>query len=279
MKIEHLIFLIHPLVYEGMETEQPETVSRYNCGVYIERTREVKQRWLAALARQSEPALLLQLYGPEYFAAVAREHLGEANVCYVKAECPGEDLLREYYRRLTQCIRDHMRDFGLDFDPATVTSEIWGVSFEGCAPGYGSAFAEELGLVRPPTMRFEMTVYDSRFLYGAKRWEAVPIAGSDVEAMLFECHDATGATIFQARLTAQWLDKRPIRLQLDPTRIQVCTKLAFTVWPEAQPDKDAMRTPQNPQPFTLTTSDSYWIRGYRMGVDELRQVVLSATVG
>ena len=178
--------------------------------------------------------------------------------------------MREYYRRLTQCIRDHMKKFDLEFDPATVTSELWGESFEGCVPGYGGAFAEYLGLERPPTMRFEMTVHDSRFLHEAKRWEVVPVPDSDVEAWLFECHDGMPAAMFQARLSAQWLDKRPILLTLDATRHQVCTKLGHTVWPPA-PWRKGM--PEDACPYCLTTSDSYWVRAPRLSFDDFRNVI------
>lgn len=271
MEIQHLIFLIHPCCYESLGLEA--SLHQNNLGIYFEREEAVKQRWLDAFSQHNPSTLYLQLGGPAYLRETAQGHLGEANACYVQAAYPGEGHLREYHRRLTRCIRDHMEKFSLHFDPATVTSELWGESFEGCVPGYGGAFAEHLGLVRTPRMRFDMTVYDSRFLYSATAFEPITLACTDIEAWVFECYDRTSAAIYQARLSAQWLDTRPIHLQLDPTRHQVWTKTGFTVWPEkpaAKGDSDA------PRPFSLTTSDEYWIRGIGQGVDDLRRVVTSA---
>jgi hypothetical protein len=271
--IEHIIFLIHPCGYEEIA---PEVVRERNYELFVAREQECKRRWLAGIEAERRAVLLLQLYGSRRLFEAACARLGEAHACYVHAEYPGEGQLREYYRRLVTCIREHMKRFALEFDPATVTSELWGGSFEGCAAGYGGAFAEHLGLKRPPKADFGMMVYDSRFLHGARRWEVIPIAGSDVEAVLFECHDGSPAAIFQARLTAQWLDKRPIRLLLDANRIQVCTKMGFTVWPASPPPPRAEG--QDVRPFELTTSDQYWVRGVNLSLDALRQTVSSAAV-
>ena len=97
-------------------------------GLYVEREREVTQLWLAALGSCDKATLLLQLYGPEAVFAAAKRLLGEPNACYVRAELPGDSRVREYARRFTRCIRDHMKRFDLEFDPATVTSELWGTT-------------------------------------------------------------------------------------------------------------------------------------------------------
>ena len=76
-------------------------------------------------------------------------NLGEAAVSYPRTPFPKDGDLREYYRRLTYDFRDHVSIHRLQLDTATVTSELWGESFEGCVPGYGGAFAEYLGLQRP----------------------------------------------------------------------------------------------------------------------------------
>lgn len=281
MEIKHLIFLIHPGCYEVLPPDSP--LHQSNIGLFIEREQEVKLRWLAALdeygKESKQSTLFLQLYGPEYLLKAAQEQLGEANACYVQADFStipaGLHQLREYYHRLTQCIQEHMIRFDLSFDPAEVTSEIWGESFEGCASCYSSAFAESLGLKRAPRMRFEMTVYDSRFLYGAKAPETIQLAGTDIEAWLFELYDRTSAVLFQARLHAQYYDQRPIQLLLDPARVQVCTTSGFTVWPEEGPTRVLA---QPPVPFVLTTSNTYWLRGTGMNVSSLREVVASAVV-
>lgn len=276
MIINHLIFLIHSGIWEALKEKDPEFIRSQNCDLYVERELEVKQRWLSEVASVDEGALLLQLYGSKPLYVELREKLGEANACFVHADFPGEGQLREYYRRLTRCIHDHIESFGWTMNPATVTSEIWGCSFEGCAPGYAGAFAEMLGLKVPPRMRFEMTAYDSRFLYGTRRWETIPIRGSDIEAWLFECHDYSGAAIFQARLSAQWLDTRPIRLRLNPARLLVCDKRGHTVWPPTPWKKG---DPEDLCDYQLTASDSSWVRSVRMSFDDFREVISGATVG
>ena len=85
----------------------------------------------------------------------------------------------------------------LTFDPARVTSELWGESYEGCVPGYGGAYAQFLGLEVQPDMRFEMTVFDSRFLYQSSvmvKVSNLPRSGAhgsdrDIEAAVFKLWD------------------------------------------------------------------------------------------
>ena len=274
MQIEHIIFLIHPCCYENIDTD---AIRKDNLYLFVEREEKVKQRWFQTLAEQPANTLFLQLGGPEYIRETAVANLGEAAVFYPRTPFPDNGDLREYYRRLASDFRDHVSTYQLRLETATVTSELWGESFEGCVPGYGGAFAEYLGLQCPPVMRFEMTVYDSRFLYGAQRWEVIPIEGSDVEAWLFECHDGTGAAIFQARLTAQWVDDRYLHLRLDDRRLQVCTKNGHTIWPQTPWEKGK---PERIGAYNMTLADCNWrwIRAVGMAIDDFREVISTARV-
>ena len=274
MTIEHIIFLIHPCCYENID---PDAIRRDNLYLFVKREEEVKQRWLETLAERPANTLFLQLGGPEYLREDAVANLGEAAVFYPRTPFPEDGDLREYYRRLTSDFRDHVSIHRLQLDTATVTSELWGESFEGCVPGYGGAFAEYLGLRRRPQMRFEMTVYDSRFLYGARRWEVIPLDGCDVEAWLFECHDGTGATMFQSRLTAQWVDERRLHLLLDNRRLQICTKNGHTIWPQTPWEKGK---PECIGEYSMTLADCNWrwVRAIGMAVDDFRKVIGAARV-
>lgn len=274
MQIEHIIFLIHPCCYENLDAD---AVHRDNLYLFINREKKVKQRWIQALAEQPVNTLFLQLGGPEYLRDTAVEHLGETAVFYPRTSFPDNADLREYYRRLTSDFYDHISAYQLRFETATVTSELWGESFEGCVPGYGGAFAEYLGLRCPPKMRFEMTVYDSRFLYGARRWEIIPIDGCDIEAWLFECHDGTAAAIFQSRLAAQWVDERRVHLRLDDRRLQVCTKNGHTIWPHTPWEKGK---PEHVDTYSMTLADCNWrwIRAVGMAIDDFRTVISTARV-
>ena len=273
MKIKHIIFLIHPGTYTTGVKVKPEDIHPNNYELYFEREQEVRQRWLAAISSLDKVTLFIQYGGPEYVGVEAvKQQLGEPNACYVPRYTGP---LLEHYRLAAECIRSHMKEFNLELDPGTVTSEVWGASFEGCAADYSGAFAECLGLKRPPKIQFEMTVYDSRFLYGARRWEVIPLSGSDIEAWLFELHDGTGAAIFLARLSSLTFDKRPVLLHLDAQRIHVCNKLGFTVWPPAPWNKNL---PDDICPYCLTTADNYWVRTVRMAFDDFRKVIAAAVV-
>lgn len=274
MNVEHIIFLIHPCCYENVD---PETARKNNLHLFIEKEREVKRRWLDALAERPADTLLVQLGGPEDVRRAAVEGLGEAGVFYPHTAFPESRDMREYYRRLTADFHAHVSAHALRLDPATVTSELWGESFEGCVPGYGGAFAEYLQLRRPPKMRFEMTVHDSRFLCGVRGYEVIPIADSDVEAWLFECHDGTGAAMFQARLTAQWVDERRIHLMLDDRRNQVCTKVGHTLWP---PEPWRKGEPENVLAYSMTLADCNWrwLRAVGMALDDFREMIRAARV-
>lgn len=274
MRIEHIIFLIHPCCYENIDSY---AIQKDNLYLFVERERKVKQRWFQTLAEQPANTLFLQLGGPEYIREMAVANLGEAAVFYPRTQFPKDGALREYYRRLASDFHDHVLTHQLQLETATVTSELWGESFEGCVPGYGGAFAEYLGLQRHPKMRFEMTVYDSRFLYGAYRWEVIPINGCDVEAWLFECHDGTSAAIFQSRLTAQWVDDRRLHLRLDDRRLQVCTKNGHTIWPQTPWEKGK---PERIGAYSMALADCNWrwIRAVGMAIDDFREVISAAHV-
>ena len=274
MKIQHIIFLIHPCCYENLV---PDAIRRDNLFLFVEREEAVKQRWLEALCKRPANTLFLQLGGPDYIRETAVANLGEAAVFYPRTAFPEDGDLREYYRRLASDFRDHVSAHQLQLDAATATSELWGESFEGCVPGYGGAFAEYLGLRCPPQMRFEMTVYDSRFLYGAQRWEVIPIDGCDVEAWLFECHDGTGAVMFQSRLTAQWVDERRLYLRLDDRRLQVCTKNGHTVWPQTPWEKGKTECVDT-YSMTLADCNWRWVRAVGMAIDDFRKVIRAARV-
>ena len=171
----------------------------------------------------------------------------EPQIRKILAQCPTAQMGRQTMmftatwlasvRRLAADFNAHLSAHNLQFDRQTATSELWGESFEGCVPGYGGAFAEYLDLQQAPRLCFEMTVYDSSFLHGVVSYEVVQLAGSDVEAWLFQCGDGTAAAMFQARRTAQWIDERHVHLALDDRRIQVCTKLGHTLWPETPWEK------------------------------------------
>ena len=270
--IEHFIFLVHPLVYLKMDAE---SIRRGNLQLFFNREIEIKARWLSALAEMPDRTFFIQQCGPEHLVEKAREELGEAYAVRLGPPYHEGMTLHEFYVSIIDELQAHLKKHDLSFDPATVTSELWGESFEGCAPGYGGMFAEYLGLAKSPRMRFEMTLYDSRWLYGAKEPQVIQIEGTDVEAWVFECHDGTGAAIYQARRHAQWIDHRRISLQLNTRTMQVWLKSGHTVWPK-EPWAKGMPEETLEYSMTLIDANSHWIRGMGIDMDTFREIVGAA---
>ena len=267
---DSIIFLIHPCCYEVLPAEQ---VRADNLALFVRMEQEVKERWLADLRNRDGPTLFVQLGGPAYLTEAAAEALGEGYALRFATEFHGS--LPDFYEGLAAEFHRHVLSHGLALDLDTVESELWGESFEGCVPGYGGAFAEYLPLGRSPRMRFEMTVHDSRLLYGHRGYQVIPIPGTDVEAWLFECPDDTALAMFQARRHAQWIDRRRISLRLDDRRIQVCTKLGHTVWP---PEPWEKGKPELVCDYRMELGECIWrwVRSVGMPLDEFREVIAAA---
>lgn len=91
-------------------------------------------------------------------------------------------------------IKRHLAEHGLAYDPATATAAMWGESFEGCVPGYGTAWAAGLGLQTPPVISFAHCVCDGPFMYKARHHATVEaIGGTDVVGLVFELADMCAA--------------------------------------------------------------------------------------
>ena len=61
------------------------------------------------------------------------------------------------------------------YDPASVVTEGWGESFEGCVANYCRHLGTYLGLPRPIELNFEMTVPDAPFLLRATLSDRIPL--------------------------------------------------------------------------------------------------------
>jgi hypothetical protein len=272
--IDHIIFLVHPLVYVKMDAE---SIRCGNLQIFLDREIEIKARWLSALTKMPDRTLFIQQCGPEQLVEAACKELGEAYAVRLGPPYHEGMTMHEFYVSIIDQLQTHLDKHELSFDPATVTSELWGESFEGCAPGYGGMFAQYLGLQESPRMRFEMTLYDSRWLYGATEPQVIPIDGTDVEAWVFECHDGTGAAIYQARRHAQWIDQRRVSVQLNTMTMQVCLKSGHTVWPK-EPWAKGMQEQTLEYSMTLIDGTWRWIRGLGLDMDTFREVISATRV-
>jgi hypothetical protein len=252
--VDHIVFAIHPLLYEALPPDEIETP---NYRVYLASEVQVKRRCLAAIGVLQPTALFIQLAGASTtFVDAARARLGPARAVHLQGG--GGDDLAAIYSGLTAEILDHLRHHSLSIDAETVTSEMWGESFEGCVPGYGGAFAQGLRLQHPPRMVFEHTVCDAPFLWGARLLREVALPGSDVHAMVFELHDLSFLAVFQPRLHPLWIDHRVIAIPgMQPDKCRAITKLGYTLWPSTPPGpKGKYEDGEALQEVRFTLSDS-----------------------
>jgi hypothetical protein len=270
--IDQFVILVHPCPYEAL--------GRPLTDPYRALEEAARQRWLRAIPSLPRSTFAVQVDYSQipstnqlYQAFVDR--LGAGHVTRIPVEVVGPSTpgpLKEYYKRIHQQIRRQMAAQGLRFDPATVKTFVWGQSFEGCASGYGSAIAGYLGLKTPTQFDYSMSAPDATFLLKAGFVQTVPVPASDVEAYVFNLNDGRCAAFFRSCLTPQWLDHRPIKLQLDSTIFSVLTKQGAAVWPQGA-------VPAGAQPFTLSTVEERFLITTMPHMGELLSVIRGASVG
>ena len=295
--IDQFIILVHPCPYEAggrADTDPYRALERAAC-----------ERWFDAISSLPKSTFVIQVDtisegpSPGKLHKAFIDRLGSGHVCRIHCEVtspedPGP--LKDYYGRINQQISRQMTTQMLTFDPVTCKTFIWGQSFEGCAAGYGSAIASGLGLKTPTQFHYEMSAPDAPFLLNAKFVQNVSVPDSDVEAYVFDLTDGRCAAFFRSSLTPQWLDHRPIELQLNSKIFSVVTKnQGDLVWPHGiLPTHDQrQRTrynqwrtvvwqedtpPPGPQSFTLATVQERYIITTKPHMQDLISVIKSAEV-
>ena len=276
--IDQIVILVHPCPYEAFIHRGLAGHSQEADAPYLKLERLACQRWFNAIATLPPSTFAIQvdfLYeGPspgKLFKAFA-DRLGDCHVSRIPCEYQSPDNpgpLKDYYARIIRQVRQKMSDNTLAFDPATCKAVVWGQSFEGCASGFGSAIASGLGLKTPTRFDYSMSAPDAPFLLTAKFDRTLAVPNSDIEAYLFDLADGRYAAFFRSCLTPQWLDHRPIVLQLDPVRFHVLSKQGAVVWPQGAP-------PASPQPVSISTVQERFIVG--MNSQDLISVIRAARV-
>ena len=233
--IDRFVILVHPCCYDALNTPLTDPYMVFEVAT--------RQRWLYAIPSLPRSTFVVQVdYSQNPSANEVHQafidRLGAGHVTRIPVRVVGPSTpgpLKEYYEDIKQQINQQMADQGLTFDPATAKADIWGESFEGCAPCYGSAIASYLGLKTATRFDYNMGVPDALFLLNATFLQTVMVPSSDVEAYIFDLNDGRLAALFRSTLTPQGLDYRPIELQLDPAIFSVLTKQGDTVWPQDPP--------------------------------------------
>jgi hypothetical protein len=275
-RITRLVIIVHPCPYEIYHHPAPGTFLY----PYREMEKTAFDGWLKSVEDLPPSAFVVQIDMPKtapgpdqlYAACVAR--LGAERVCRVAGEYqyPEKPVpLLDYYERIRKKLTEQFHSGGLAFDRAQCETELWGQSFEGCAPGYGTAVCRRLGLEKPFRFDYTKSVPDARFLFKLRRWELAPLADSDVVAYVFDLEDGTSAALFQARKQDQWLDHRTIELQLDPKKFWVSDKLGKQIWPkEGESAK--------PETVRLMCSEEHFLRARGGDSQDLKLVIEKARV-
>ena len=270
--IRQFVILVHPCAYEAIHYPITDP--------YRALEDAARKRWLRAIPCLPRSTFVVQVDYSQISSAdqlnqafinrLGAGHVVRIAVKVVGSSAPGP--LKEYYEEINQRIRQQMAAQGLTFNPATVKAVIWGQSFEGCASGYGSAIASYLGLKRPTRFDYHMSAPDAPFLLKATFLQTVAVPASDVEAYVFDLNDGRCAAFFRSCLTPQWLDHRPIKLQLDSEIFSVVSKPGAAVWPQGA-------LPKGPQPFALSTVQERFLIAPKPHMAKLLSVINGASVG
>jgi hypothetical protein len=294
--VDQFIILVHPCPYEAMgkaDTDPCRTLERAAC-----------QRWFDAIPSLPPSAFVVQVDfasagpSPDKLHQTFIHRLGPGRVCRIPCQVTSPedpDTLRDYYDRIHRQISRQLAIQKLTFDPLTCKTVIWGQSFEGCAPGFGSAIASGLGLKTLTRLDYEMSAPDAPFLLHATFLENVPVPASDVQAYLFDLNDGRCAAVFRSCLTPQWLDHRPIELRFNSSLFEVVTKQGDPVWPRGlSPNDDQKKlsrynqwrtvhwpkgTPlPGPRSFTLATVQERYVITRKSNLQDLVSVIRSAAL-
>jgi hypothetical protein len=269
--IEQFLVLVHPCPYESLNYPLTDP--------YRALEEAARQRWVRAIPSLPKSTFAIQVdYSPipsaNQLHQALIDRLGAGRVTRIPVRVVGSSTpepLKKYCEEIRQQILQQLTAQGLTFDAATATTTIWGQSFEGCASGLGSAIASYLGLKTPTTFDYAMSAPDAPFLLKASFLQTVALSGSDVEAYLFDLNDGRCAAFFRSRLTPQWLDHRPIKLQLDPEVFSVLSKPGPVVWPQGA-------LPKGVQEVTLSTVQERFLIAPKPRLAELLAVVKGASV-
>lgn len=294
--IDLFIILVHPCPYEAL--------GRDDMDPYRALERAVFRRWFEAIPSLPPSAFAIQVDfssagpSPDKLHQAFIDRLGAGRVCRIPCEVTSPEdpnSLNAYYEKINQRISRQIAAQALTFDAASCKMIIWGQSFEGCAAGFGSAIASGLGLKTRTQLPYEMSAPDAPFLLNATFVQNVPIPNSDVEAYVFDLNDGRCAAFFRSCLTPQWLDHRPIELQLNATIFEVITKQGELVWPNAVPPTasqmqntrynqwraivwpDGIRPP-GPTSFTLATVQERYVVTTKPHLPELITVLQTAAM-
>jgi hypothetical protein len=127
---------------------------------------------------------------------------------------------------------------GFSFDPASVSAEAWGASFDGCVTKYTLNLRRILGLSNVVGIDFNLTVPDAYFLLDAVLRDCLILLDNKLRLFLFECEQRfAGLYTFTEHSIADPLTN--VILTVDAETIIVKSKQNIRLWP--QPEEYRLR--------------------------------------
>jgi hypothetical protein len=258
--IRKICFLIHPLLYVDHSDDQLKG--------YYEYEKALEARWRKAIAKMGpDEALILwpitKSTRVDELVQYAKTTLGVRRIMMPRSKDwygggkldqqqlagIGQDLVDamlargetwpvdEMSQALTSWtyaknIQTAFREQGLSFEPATVQSEAWGESFDGCVGKWSSFLARYLGFGNPVEVKFELSIPDARFLLDIEFLESIPLQ-KNVRLYLWRIRDGRLAGFYLAGL--QRVADRTLYVALassaiDLSRLEVQEKSGGKIW-------------------------------------------------
>ena len=232
-RLRRLVFPSHPYAWELQALRDPERAQTYRWFEFsmadlVAMERKVSSRWPQEVRKLGpHDALIINYFGgrpPDAelengpiapLLRAAREHLGDRYLILF-----GTPSKNEWGRE----IQRQLREKGYTYDPATVATESWGQSTEGCVANYAAHFAEGMGLPKGFPMRYELTFPDAPFAMTGKFLERVTLGDSDVSLYLSEGKEGRPFAIFFPGLLRDGEANRYVEFAADPASVEFTNK-------------------------------------------------------
>ena len=289
-KVKKAVYLIHSLIYEGLEKNDPKTLQANNYQIYRDREKICETYWKQAIDELDSDAIYVQLDGGASILEYAKKKLGEHRVIAPRAKFNPDKAIADYHDLLAESFQEQLQDKGLQMDMETAKWELWGESFEGCVHTYGSGMASSLSLKQAPSINFDMTVPDARFLCTARILESFAVDGSDVHGYVFHGPQGYPIAIFLPgfRPESDALD-RYASLALDPTKVTVVNKNEITLYSKLRlqrpgreipikPDRDHEGIIATDNGLQIRIGGDWYILGRMVGTAEFLSAVRDAKI-
>ena len=289
-KVKKAVYLIHSLIYEGLEKNDPETLQANNYQIYRDREKMCETYWKQAIDELESDAIYVQLYGGASILEYAKKTLGDHRVITPRAKFDPDKAIANYHDLLAESFQEQLKDKGLQMDIETAEWELWGESFEGCVHTYGGGMASSLGLKQAPFINFSMTVPDARFLCTAKLLESFVVDGSDVRAFIFDGPQGYPIAIFLPGFRPESdAPDRYASLALDRTKVTVVNKNEITLYSKLRlqrpgreipikPDRDHEGIIGTDHGLQIRIGEDWYILGRMVGTAEFLSAVREAKI-